>query len=153
MGTARVAGNLRPLTIELAGSEGWMTGDSRQVGNFQLGLRRYLYRGTYLRLALSHNHEIPEAVLLEEPFAALSGSADGIDHRSGVEAGTGWTWTLPWEPLKRRLGVKHDLSVAWFPGGEGVHVYGGFEWGLTVNLGPTWGWAKRRFGSHGSGLQ
>jgi len=93
-------------------------------------------------VAFSHNHEVPEAVFLAQPLAALGGSVNGIRHRSGLALGGGWTWILPWRPFQRRVGITHEASATWFPDDQGPQWTGNVEIGLTANVGPKWGWAK-----------
>ena len=141
-GKAYIGVNLKWLTAEIYASEAWLTKDARLRGNISFGLRRYLYKGTYIRAAFSHNHEVPENVFLVSPVGSITGSVNGIRHRTGVLVGGGWAWILPWKPFQRRVGVTHDLSGTWFPDDQGPNWTGTFEWGLSVNVGPKWGWAK-----------
>jgi hypothetical protein len=138
VGVGHLVVNLGRFGLEGGGREGWAFADSREVGNIFLGGRYYLPHGFHVRLCFSHNHEVPKDILLASPVASLSGTADGIRHRSGAEVGAGWTYSnvgrLPFTWLDW-LGAWTEVSLQVFPDASGPRAYVLIEYGLTVDLG------------------
>ncbi len=137
-GVGHLVVNLGRFGLEAGGREGWAFAESRELGNIFLGARLYLPRDFHVRLAFSHNHEVPQAVLLEDPMGSLSGTAPGIRHRSGVELGVGWSYRntgrLPFTWLDW-LGAWTEATVQVFPDDLGPHAYLLVEYGLSFDVG------------------
>lgn len=138
VGVAHLVVNLGRFGLEAGGREGWAFAESRELGNIFLGARYYLPGDFHLRLAFSHNHEVPQLILLADPIGSISGTADGIRHRSGVELGVGWTYRaegrLPFRGLDW-LGAWTEASVQLFPDAQGPQAYLLVEYGLSFDLG------------------
>ena len=118
--------------------QGWAFADGRELGNIFLGARYHLPRDFHLRVAFSHNHEVPGDVLFADPVGSLSGTASGIRHRSGVEVGVGWSYRnvgrLPFDWLDW-LGAWTEASVQLFPDASGPRAYVLLEYGLSFDVG------------------
>ncbi len=90
----------------------------------------------FLRVGFSHQNEAPWATFLDSPGETLFGVGDGIDRRSGFEAGGG---------LELKLGPKGIVGL-WlqgtalvFPLTDGPPVTIIAEGGLSFGLGPKLG--------------
>ncbi len=68
----------------------------------------------YLWLAFAHNHETPLSNAAKNPLpVALGLSEDGVNHRSGLEAGVGVSYELPPrapDRLHGRVGVRAAVA-------------------------------------------
>lgn len=137
-GVGHLVVNLGSFGLEAGGREGWAFADGRELGNIFLGARYHLPRDFHLRVAFSHNHEVPGDVLFADPVGSLSGTASGIRHRSGVEVGVGWSYRnvgrLPFDWLDW-LGAWTEASVQLFPDASGPRAYVLLEYGLSFDVG------------------
>ena len=132
IGFARATAHLPWLSIDAYGGEGLSANDTRLVGAIGIGLRRY-FGPVHLRVGFAHHHETPWDEFVANIGGSLAGTGTGIRHRSGVEAGAGYTWTFPF--WKERLGIMTNLDVRWFPDAftAPLYVTGGVE--VEVRLG------------------
>ncbi len=141
VGIGHLTVNLGRFSLEAGGREGWAFAESREMGNIFLGARYHLPRDFHVRLAFTHNHEVPEAVLLEDPVGSLSGTAEGIRHRSGAELGVGWSYRntgrLPFDWLDW-LGAWTEVSLQLYPDKLGPQAYVLVEYGLLFDIGRSW---------------
>ncbi len=125
--------------------EGLFSGELRTVGSIAFGVRWTHKAGPYARVMFAHHHETPLAVYREDPVGGFVGSADGINHRSGLEVGLGYDWTIPADGFWRRLGIMVDVSVPILPQTHAQHgvshdplAYAFGEVGLRLDIGKMW---------------
>lgn len=143
-GAGRVLVNLRPISFEIGAAEGYLAGTQRQVGRVFLGVRRYLWKGSYVRGSFSHAHEVPWEQFKAAPLQAIAGVGDAIMHRSGAELGLGWLLDVPTGGDGNRLHVAVDASCQWYPDRGGPPLYCGLSLGALIDVG------RRRQAKHQS---
>jgi hypothetical protein len=132
---ARVLVNLAPLSIDLSVAEGYLGGVHRQAGRIGIGLRRYVWRGSYLRAAFAHAHESPWGDFTEHVGGSLAGTAAHLHHRSGVEIGAGWLIALGQGRVREHLAFTVDLSTQIYPGALEPRATASLALGLVSHLG------------------
>jgi hypothetical protein len=70
------------------GREGLMGGPARSIGSLAFGASRAFGEGAWAgRAAFLHHHETGLVELRAAPLASFAGTAEGINHRSGLELG------------------------------------------------------------------
>ena len=134
-GTGRVLVEGQTMAFEVAAREGWFTDDARSVGALFFGARATLPLGLHVRGGFAHNHEVPWAVLQEEPVGSILGSATGIRHRSGVEVGLGYSYWFDDAWLGDRLSVYVDGATSSLFDDKGPFAYAWLEGGVSVAVG------------------
>lgn len=125
------------FTFQAGGGEGWGGPPSRHIGHVFVGGRIYQQR-TYLRVGFLHHHETLEDIFVENWSGVLTGGAEGIDHRSGVEVAVGgeYQWgDLIDNAFFERVQNGLDLSVGWLPMSTGPAVYVGLEFSTGIHVG------------------
>lgn len=123
------------FALEGAAREGWYFTPSRSVGALFLGAR-YLPNGpAFARVGLAHHHEVPQAAFLAAPGGAIAGTAEGINHRSGFEAGVGLWAPVPTPVWDGRMGLLIDLSAELLPDDKGPMRYVALEVGMYLDVG------------------
>ena len=147
-GPTRGAGVLGRITLhgervalEAGAREALASEDDRMVGAIFFGARFTPPSPLHLRVGFAHNHETPMAVVQAQPVASTLGTAEGIRHRTGLEAGIGVSGLLPQAaPLPAwfwgRSGVAADLSLGVLPDHNGPHVYAYLDLTGTLAVGP-----------------
>lgn len=138
-GVGRVLIHGRRLSADVAGSEGYQALRQMHVGSIFVGGRVHLGSLGYTRLGFYHQHEATLEVLVANPVSVIAGVAEGIDHRSGVQAAVGFD--RPWDrvtddPAWARIGNGLELSLAAFPDDQGPHLYAGLSLVSSVRVGP-----------------
>lgn len=123
------------MAFEAAAREGVFSDDARIVGALFFGARATLPAGFHVRGGFAHNHEVPWAVLQDEPAGSLLGSADGIRHRSGLELGLGYSYWFDDAWLGDRLSVYVDGASSALFDRKGPLVYGWVEGGVSIAVG------------------
>lgn len=129
----------RRFAGELSFREGWAGADARSVGGLYLGARARLGERLFARGGFSHHHEVPAALVEEQPLGAALGSAVGIRHRSGLELGVGALLPVEERMLGDRLGVSLSLSASAFPDRLGPVVYTFADLTAVVGVGRARG--------------
>ncbi len=135
LATLRVAVNLAPLSIELGLGEGYLAGSHREAGRISFGLRRYIWNGSYARVAFAHAHEVPWDDFVAAPFASVMGTHEEIRHRTGVEVGAGWLIGVPLRAEDGRFAVSVDVSSQIYPGQLRPMAYGSLAVGFVAHVG------------------
>ncbi len=121
--------------FEFTGREGWAPGaDARSLGSLFFGAR-WRFAPVHVRVGFAHNHEVPWEALRTSPIGSFAGTAEGINHRSGIEAGFGLA--VPLETPGGRVRTELDLAGQWFPDPKGPPAYLLVEWTLALGLVPT----------------
>lgn len=133
----RVMVHLPPLSVEVTGGEGLFSGPTRLTGNIVIGVRKYFGPGVFARVGFAHHHETTWPDFLAAPGGALAGSAPSIRHRSGVDIGAGWAWTVPGEALNGRLALEPGVTLRVLPDPQGPAVYGFLDLAWMVRVGPV----------------
>jgi hypothetical protein len=122
----------RLVALDLLTRLGYATVDQRMLTYISLGATLFGRLGRaqpYARLALVHQHEESRAAIDDDPHGALFGVGNGIRHRGGYGASTGFLY-----PFQRagKLGewyVGADAWTTYFPDNRGPSVYaGGSAW-------------------------
>lgn len=135
LGRGRLLVHWHSLAADLAAGEGLVASDLRQVGAISFGLR-WSPGAVYTRASFMHLHEVPWAVVEDDPVLSTIGSAEGIRHRSGLELAVGLLAPLlPQEVPGQRLGAYIELATSVFPDDYGPRLYGAVETGLTLSVG------------------
>lgn len=129
--SARAARN---LYVDLGGRTGFLFGPLREATGVNLALRLHAGELLFLRAGLVHQHETPWDTFLEDPVGSLAGSAHGIGHRSGLDAGLGLRGTLP-AISTTAVHVSLAALLTWLPDPDGPPLYGVLESTLTIDLG------------------
>jgi hypothetical protein len=125
----------RTMAFEAAAREGLFTDDTRVVGALFFGARATLPAGAHFRGGFAHNHEVPWAVLQDEPIGSVLGSATGIRHRSGVELGLGYSYWFDDAWLGDRLSIYADGASSLLFDDKGPLVYAWLEGGVSIAVG------------------
>lgn len=133
--SARVMFNLRPLSIEVGIGEGWLGVADMQTTRIFAGVRRYLWRGSYLRGGFAHAHEASVQALSEDPMGTLMGTSMQMVHRTGAELAAGWWITVPGARLDGRLGVIVEVPCQGYAGGGELRAYCGVALGVGGHVG------------------
>lgn len=122
------------LYVDVGGRMGLLGGPFREVTGVNVALRARVGEHLFGRAGFAHQHETPWADYVAEPISHTIGSGHGIGHRSGLDAGLGWQWTLP---SVSTSGVHVSVAAigTWFPDPNGPPVYLMGETLLTVDLG------------------
>lgn len=122
------------LYADVGGRMGLLAGPFREVTGVNVALRARFGEYFFARGGFAHQHETPWKDYLAAPFSHTLGSGTGIGHRSGVDAGLGWQWTLP---SVSTSGVHVSVAAigTWFPDRVGPPVYLLAETLLTIDLG------------------
>jgi hypothetical protein len=129
--------DLVQIGLEAAARENLVTADPRLMGTIFVGLRRQFGRSVYARAGFSHHHETPWDVLQTDLGGAIAGTARGITHRSGIEAGGGLVWPFIGTQIEDQAGIVGDASVGWMPDATRPSVYVFAELDLVTWVGPT----------------
>ncbi|MCB9682207.1 MAG: hypothetical protein H6733_12140 [Alphaproteobacteria bacterium] len=114
--SARLLLDLPWLSAEVWAGEGYLAGVDRQAGRLGVGLRRYLWQGSYVRAGFAHAHEVPVDTFARHVAGSLAGTHDGILHRSGVELGAGWAIEVARTGPRVGWAVTVDVSGQLYPG-------------------------------------
>ena len=144
--SARLLFNLKPLSVEVGLGEGWLGVANRETTRVFAGVRRYLWRGSYVRGGFAHAHEAPGEAVVADPAGALTGTSHAIVHRTGAELAAGWWITVPGARLDGRLGVIVEVPCEAYGGGGELRAYCGLSAGIGGHLGrprPTAAVASR----------
>lgn len=120
--------------LDLGGRTGFLLGPVREVSGVNVNLRLHTGPHLFWRAGLVHQHETVWDVFVSDPVGTVIGAGDGIGHRSGLDAGVGYRWTLPAVSTSAvHVGVA-GMGI-WLPDDDGPRVYGVIETLLTVDLG------------------
>ncbi len=138
LGQATIQVHLPPVTLEILGAEGAMSGPTRTVGFIAVGLRKHIAYGTWARVLFAHHHETLWADFIDHPGASLAGVDSQITHRSGVDVGFGWERPIGGKLVGDRLVVDLGAFVRVFPGKVDPPVYVGLQIGVSGRVGPEW---------------
>lgn len=122
------------LYMDVGGRLGLLAGPFREVTGINVAGRARFGEHVFGRFGLVHQHETPWADYVASPISHTIGSGDGIGHRSGLDAGLGWQWTLP-AVSTSAAHVSVAAIGSWFPDDHGPHLYGILETLLTIDLG------------------
>jgi hypothetical protein len=133
--SVRVIVNLRPISLELGLGEGWLGVANAQTTRIFAGVRRYLWRGSYLRGGFAHAHEAGLDAMADDPMGTLMGTSMQMVHRTGAEVAAGWWLTVPGARLDGRLGVVLEVPCQGYAGGGKLRAYCGFAAGIGGHLG------------------
>ncbi len=87
-----------------------------------------------VRVAFSHQHELPFPKLLDDPAAAIFGVHPAMTHRTGFETGAGLDLKL--DP-KGHIGLFGQVNAIFLPGSEGPPFYVLGELGVSFAVGPA----------------
>jgi hypothetical protein len=122
----------RLVSLDALTRLGYATVDQRVLTYLSLGGTIWAHLGKvqpYFRLALVHQHEESRAAIDADPHGALFGVGNGIRHRGGYAASTGFLVPLQ---RARRLGhwyVGLETWATYFPDNRGPAIYaGGSGW-------------------------
>lgn len=140
LGFGRLQFHLPWITLEATGGEGAIhrSDGTREVGFIGLGVRKHFGPGFWVRGAFAHDHEVPWEGFLERPVANIVGHGPDIIHRSGLEVGFGFAWTLPHAALKERVAMDQGIGLRVFPDKGGSSFYLVIEWAPVFRAGPFW---------------
>ena len=104
------------------------------LGGIFFGLRHWIgAQGFYVREGLARHHETSMSIVKEHPIAATLGSAEGIDHRTGIELGVVF--------FKSSRGLiclweqRGDFSMNYFPDQFQPHLYAYLQVEFILHLG------------------
>jgi hypothetical protein len=131
----RVLFNMARLSVELGGREGLASADARSFGGIFAGVRLHPGGGLHARLGFGHHHELEQELALEAPVQAMLGSHPEIRHRTGAEAGLGFTLPLQDAWLEDRPGLDAELAVVVFPDDHGPRAYLFADVGVSLAVG------------------
>jgi hypothetical protein len=120
--------------LDLGGRTGLLLGPLREVSGVNVNVRLHTGKHLFWRAGLVHQHETPWDTFLSDPLGTIVGAGHGIGHRSGLDAGVGYRWTLP---AVSTSGVHVGIAGmgVWLPDDDGPRVYGVLETLLTIDLG------------------
>ncbi|MCB9763417.1 MAG: hypothetical protein H6739_26860 [Alphaproteobacteria bacterium] len=138
IGTGRALIHFAPVSLDLAGGEGYLGLSPRHVGSVFVGARRYLPVGLYARGGFYHQHETDWQRFLSDPGPILAGVGDGINHRSGLQIAFGyeyaWARIIP-DGFYGRLRSGVELSVAIMPDQRGPWIYASLDFTNGIDVG------------------
>lgn len=128
---------LLPVVPEFTLREGLGRQPTHHITSIAAGARFLLpkllmLRGN-VRIAFSHQHELPLTKFLQDPGAALFGVHDDTGHRTGFETGAGLDVKL--EP-SGVVGLFGQINALFFPGSDGPPFYVLGEIGISFAVGP-----------------
>jgi hypothetical protein len=136
----RVLFHSRFGSLDLGGSEGWASGESRHMGAVAIGVRRYGLKHTWAAVRFYHHHETPQQAFVDNTVSTLLGQNLFVVHRSGVQGGVGiaWDWRnmLDMDTFLDRWSTGAELTAAWMPASEGPNYYIGLELMHQIHVGP-----------------
>ncbi len=126
------------MGIELTGREGYWSADQRIVSTIGLSVRIRMTPAVFAHAGLAHQHEAPLALMREQPIGAAAGTAAGLLHRSGFQAGLGAEVPLP-IGSQQRWRWRIELGASLFPDPHGQQVQGWLEQGIALDIGKRRG--------------
>lgn len=117
--------------------EGWVSGETRQIGGIGFIVRYPSRPGPYGFVGFAHHHESAIADALARPVATALGIDDAITHRTGFEVGAGWDFPSPQpdDPVLARVLPRAALTAVVLPDRGGPPVYVLLEGGFRVGVG------------------
>jgi len=120
------------LQLDLANHEGLDPGGS--IGAIFVGARGALSPTSFWRAGFAHHHGVTWPTLQAEPFGAIAGTSDGIDHRTGFGIGAGWRGSLHARPLLPKLLRNRSHWIADL-GLDATVVDNGWNWVGALRVG------------------
>jgi hypothetical protein len=128
----------RLVALELMGSTGYALGHGTEDdfwARLALGLRiedSFRDLRPYGAFRLVHLHYASAETWLQHPLDSIAGSSsEGLQHRSGMGAAAGLSWTIP--HTRGKVRVMGEAELAWVPVGIGP------AWFLTTSVGLGYG--------------